>query len=242
VAQYGGLLLFGNLHWDLQSADWTGRPEGAYEPLDQVTRLILLAAAAFLTDTIIRRARRLLGLALYDPLTGVLNRGALDRHLSIEMERARRLGHELVVAIVDADHFKQINDRYGHAMGDRALTRIADVLRDGLRRHDTVVRYGGEEFVLIMPHVSAINACRRIEGLRDGLRAPERRPAAAEEAIPPITVSAGVAAYPHDGVDPQVLLKTADVRLLLAQRLGRDRVVGPLTSVSRAPASVPLGA
>jgi len=199
---------------------------GPYAPVDLFTRLILLGISTLLAVTIVRRAQRLLYLAARDRLTGLYNRGHFDRTLATAMEATTRDRHPLSLAILDIDHFKQINDVYGHALGDRALIEVANLLARAMRRTDMVARYGGEEFVILMPGTPRDAALLRLEALRQ------------EVATSPIDLgegrkltvnfSAGVAGTPADlmVISPKDLLSYADVRLLAAKRAGRARCIG----------------
>jgi len=199
---------------------------GPYAPVDLFTRLILLGISTLLAVTIVRRAQRLLYLAARDRLTGLYNRGHFDRTLAAAMEATTRDRHPLSLAILDVDHFKQINDVYGHALGDRALIEVANLLARAMRRTDMVARYGGEEFVILMPGTPRDAALLRLEALRQ------------EVATSPIDLgegrkltvnfSAGVAGTPADlmVISPKDLLSYADVRLLAAKRAGRARCIG----------------
>jgi len=130
------------------------------------------------------------------------------------------------VALLDLDRYKNFNDRYGHASGDVALRVLADTLLKGLRTTDIVARYGGDEFVILLPETGPQAAFEKLEQLRLAV-------ARAEFAIPrhdltaQITLSAGVASLPDDGTDPVELLEVADQRLFAAKDGGRNRVVGP---------------
>jgi len=150
-----------------------------------------------------------------DGLTGMVNRRTLD-------DRLRELvvsGIMLTVAMVDLDHFKRLNDTYGHEGGDRALRVFANVIRGSLRGDDIAGRYGGEEFVLAFPSLSMGASLAVIERVRDELRR-----ATESGACPPFTASFGVAQW-QPGMTVDTILRLADVRLGEAKRLGRDRVV-----------------
>jgi len=161
--------------------------------------------------------------ATRDPLTGVHNRGYFDDTLRAQLAAARRSGAPLTVMMVDVDHFKRINDAHGHSEGDRALRVIARALVRAARASDTVCRYGGEEFCLILPG-TALNAAELLAA-----RVREEVPAAcARERIgggTRITVTIGLAACPDDGTDDDALLRVADRRLYRGKDEGRDRVV-----------------
>lgn len=161
-------------------------------------------------------------LASRDPLTGLLNRRALMERLNQELVRCRRYSHDLSVAIIDLDHFKAVNDAHGHDIGDLVLTQIAAYLQRGLREVDTVTRFGGEEFVALLPDTSLRRARDTLNRLR--------RNAAGESwgnvAHPvKLTFSAGLTCFvPALGDEPDFLIKSADTALYQAKDMGRDRV------------------
>ncbi len=198
---------------------------GRFQWADQISRLVLLASATALNVFIVHGVQTQKKLSNADPLTGVFNRRFFDDYLRNELARATRHGSALSIAMIDVDHFKQFNDQYGHAAGDRALRQVARSLESAIRQSDLIARYGGEEFVVILRESSAEHAMERVEFIR--------RSIAAESlwinngAVERITVSAGVASSPHDGDSPLDLLAEADRRLFEAKRTGRNRVVGP---------------
>jgi diguanylate cyclase (GGDEF)-like protein len=153
-----------------------------------------------------------------DALTGIANRRRLDEALDQEVKRAERYGSSLSAILADLDHFKQVNDGFGHLVGDTVLQGSARVLRENARTTDLVGRYGGEEFLLILPNTDLSAATAQAERLR---RALESRPATFR--AEPVTASFGVASWmPGDG--PQNLVAKADEALYLAKRKGRNRV------------------
>ena len=159
-----------------------------------------------------------------DSLTGLLDRGRFDRDGVRLVAEALTRRRPISLLVVDVDHFKTINDSYGHAMGDEALRRIAAEFQEAVREDDQIYRYGGEEFAVLchgLPHQAAILAGER---LRLGTAALQI-PGVAE----PITVSVGVASAPDDGRDLAELFAVADKRLYEAKNSGRDRVVGRRT-------------
>lgn len=225
IAQYGALWAAAVASGDLTTQELTMRA-GPYIPVDLFTRLILLGIATLLSVSIVRRAQRLLYLASRDRLTGLYNRGHFDRALVSAMDQATRHKTPLALALIDVDHFKQINDVHGHAVGDRALEQVAELMARSMRRTDVVARYGGEEFVILLPNTTRDAAWHRIEALRREvsdfpLRMDDGR-------VLRIDFSAGVAATQADGpiIDPKVLVDVADRRLLAAKRSGRGRVFG----------------
>ncbi|HET7876380.1 MAG TPA: sensor domain-containing diguanylate cyclase [Methylomirabilota bacterium] len=161
--------------------------------------------------------------SIRDALTGLFNRGYMEAALEQALERARRGREPLGVIMMDIDHFKRLNDTQGHDAGDALLRAIGALLRTEIRRGDVPCRYGGEEFVLILPGLGLDDAERRAEELRLAIRRLEV--AHAGRALGPVTVSLGVAAYPEHGATSQALLRAADVALYGAKAQGRDRVV-----------------
>jgi diguanylate cyclase (GGDEF)-like protein len=160
--------------------------------------------------------------AIRDSLTGCFNRRYLDETLERELSRSRREGYPLSLVLLDLDHFKQINDTYGHQAGDRALVVLAETLRADIRHEDVLCRYGGEEFIILMPHMPLATAAERAEAWRQKI-ADIRVPFGKFELT--FTTSAGVAAYPDHGKTPDELSQSADLALYLAKNGGRNRVV-----------------
>jgi diguanylate cyclase (GGDEF)-like protein len=160
-------------------------------------------------------------MATVDSLTGVLNRRRLFEVASAAIEEARRIRRPLAIIAIDLDHFKQVNDRLGHAAGDDVLTAFSSVLRQHTRRHDIVGRIGGEEFVIVLPRTSlqeARDVAERIRSALHELQVP------VEGGTVSITVSLGVAALRPGDASPEDVLKRADQALYAAKRRGRDRV------------------
>ncbi len=160
-------------------------------------------------------------LAHEDPLTGLPNRRRFDEALAHEFARSRRSGEPWSLAMIDIDHFKQVNDRYSHAVGDEALRAVADVLRTHDRGMDTVARLGGEEFALLMPHTTAEQAVGVCERLREAMRSHDCGGIAPGLAV---TISIGVAAWPEHA-DAAAVMEAADAALYRAKARGRDRVM-----------------
>lgn len=161
-----------------------------------------------------------------DPLTGVHNRRRLEPAVGAAMREARGTGRAVAVLVVDVDHFKRVNDVHGHAVGDRVLQALArELVRTG-RPGETVVRYGGEEFVIVVPDVLPFDALRRAEDVRRtvaGLRIPLRREI--DETDLSVTVSIGMSTYPEHGKTARELITAADKALYAAKEAGRDCVV-----------------
>ena len=160
-------------------------------------------------------------LALLDPLTGLYNRRYLNETASLELAQAREQGNPLSLVILDIDHFKQVNDRYGHPAGDQMLVALADLLRAHTRPADILCRTGGEEFLLLLNKMPLEAAVGRAETLRQAF---------AQLAVPcgdqriQATLSLGIASYPNHADYLDGLIQLADEALYLAKRGGRNRV------------------
>lgn len=163
---------------------------------------------------------RMRDLAIRDGLTGLFNRRFALEQLASAIAAATSSGERVAVALIDVDHFKQVNDQHGHLVGDAVLRDVGRTLGERLRGSDLVGRYGGEEFVVVMRRASAIQAAGVLDQLRGRL---DERTATPD--LPRYTFSAGVAEFPTDGGDPNSLLARADERLYLAKRTGRNRVL-----------------
>jgi diguanylate cyclase (GGDEF)-like protein len=151
--------------------------------------------------------------SIQDHLTGLLNRRSLQVQLEKCVEAAKRYGETFSVIMLDIDHFKQYNDTHGHVEGDRLLVKLAGILLHKMRNADYVFRYGGEEFLVILPETDAEKACEAAERLR-----------IAVEAEAGVTISLGVATYQKDAQDSASLIKSADALLYRAKQNGRNRV------------------
>ncbi len=162
---------------------------------------------------------------LVDPLTGIANRRSLDSFIERAIGNAAESGQPLSFAMVDVDDFKQVNDRYGHGVGDRVLKEIAAHLARNIRTKDFVARYGGEEFSIVLPGLPAHRALEVLDRIRMSL-AETQLAVELVDAPPAVTVSIGVASYPEHGTTSTVLLETADMALYRAKRSGKNRVVG----------------
>lgn len=174
-----------------------------------------------------RNRRMLRALATTDGLTGLANFRSLSHRLEEEFKRSLRYRHAMAVVMIDVDHLKVLNDRYGHEAGNRALLAFVRHLRSNLREVDFAARYGGDEFVVILPHQTAAEAVIFAERLRQGLtqlRLPMRE---SDPVGPGLTISVGIAA--HTPLEPCVsapeLLESADAALYDAKLAGRDRLV-----------------
>ena len=224
VLEYAGLIELVTHLFDIQAPELQNPSVGSYSGVDQFTRLILMSAAAVISYSIVARSEKLLQRSARDPMTGLFNRGYFETLFDFEIERAHRYGRNFALAIVDADHFKRINDTYGHPTGDAVLRALARTLRITLRQSDIVVRYGGEEFVLLLHETTPDGAQEKVEALRQLVAKLLLKPAGTGHAIK-VTISVGLAIYPRDGETARALLSCADQRLLRAKQSGRNRVV-----------------
>ena len=169
--------------------------------------------------------------ATHDSLTGLLNRGAIMERLVMEIERAGRDGAPLSIAMVDIDHFKNVNDTCGHAAGDAVLCRIARKLRETIRPYDFIGRYGGEEFIFVLPNCDTSMAIGIAERLR---RSVASEAVEAEASVVRITVSVGVAQAQLDEIfDAESLIRSADAALFKAKEAGRNKVESAPSKLSR---------
>jgi diguanylate cyclase (GGDEF)-like protein len=156
-------------------------------------------------------------LSVADPLTSLLNRRAFKANLTVELARHQRYGHELALALIDIDGFKAFNETLGHVAGDRALQAVARVLAEVCRKTDIAVRYGGDEFALILPeteHRGAWNIAERFRRGVERLSWPERS----------LSVSVGVAMAGEGADTPDALARLADAALYRAKAAGRNQV------------------
>jgi diguanylate cyclase (GGDEF)-like protein/putative nucleotidyltransferase with HDIG domain len=215
---------------------WDGRLRGALsvafnrmrritvEDLATLEAIADLAALACHNAEAYERAR---AAATTDSLTGVLNHGAMQERIAQEIERARRSGHPLSVVLADLDNFKNLNDSYGHRTGDRFLQDVAGRLGSASRPYDGLARYGGDEFVLLLPDTAAPAAAEVAERLRAAVAAAARAFASGRAGV---DASLGVAEW-REPLTPAELLERADRALIVAKRTGKDRVVvaGPET-------------
>jgi two-component system cell cycle response regulator len=176
--------------------------------------------------SMLRLARRLSKIkdqALIDELTGVFNRRYLESHLSIKFAEAKRYRHPFSFILLDLDHFKKVNDTLGHQFGDLVLRQTAALIRAQMRGEDTLTRYGGEEFAIILPHTDLEGALILAERVREGVA--EYHFVQGEQQIR-ITVSLGIASYPeNDFSNTDELISCVDARLYQAKEAGRNCLV-----------------
>ena len=219
TSQEGNL---GVLHFqNLPSISLGGREvaEEGIDPLQQLAATVADHIALALTNLRLRETLR--QQAVRDPLTGLFNRRYLEETLERELRRAKRKDTAIGVIMLDLDHFKQLNDTYGHEAGDHVLRTLGDLLQSHVRGGDIACRYGGEEFVLILPESDAAVTLRRAEEFRQGV---EALPVFYRGQQLGVTISLGVAVRPQHGDSGDTLLRAADRALYAAKDQGRNRV------------------
>ncbi len=167
--------------------------------------------------------QKLISQAIRDSLTGLFNRRYLEESLDREISKAQRHGTALAIIMLDADHFKQFNDTYGHLAGDVILRNLGKWMVKYSRKEDIACRYGGEEFVLVMPGTTLDVAYQRAEDLRAILEN-DKKMKYKKQVLPIVTISLGIAVFPHNGKDVSELMNAADKALYKAKELGRNQV------------------
>jgi diguanylate cyclase (GGDEF)-like protein len=166
--------------------------------------------------------KQMVTMATTDGLTGLLNHRTFQERLADLLGRAERHGLKLALILTDIDHFKKVNDTYGHPVGDEVIRRVARVLEGSVRKIDIVARYGGEELAVIIEGADAAGAAQLAERIRLDV---------AKQSIPSdkgpfsITLSLGIASVPEDATDKQTLIERADQALYRAKHTGRNRSV-----------------
>jgi diguanylate cyclase (GGDEF)-like protein len=201
------------------------------QPLESVADI---CAAAIQNANYFERMRQL---AYVDGLTGIHNRRFFEMRIVEELERASRFQGRMSVIMVDIDHFKRLNDEFGHLLGDEVLRGVAGILKQQLRKMDMVCRYGGEEFAVVVPETTGENAVTVAEKLR---RQVECYPF---PGVPrPVTISCGVADYPVHGLTRDEVVAAADSALYIAKQAGRNRVMAAEVKKSESAASKKISA
>ncbi len=220
----GGLRTFAVNAAPIDGSD--GRHRGSIATFDDVTGVEkknvqlaeMLERLEESREKVRQKNEELTRLATRDPLTGCLNRRALFERFEIEWESAKRHGHSLGCIIADIDHFKWVNDNHGHSAGDLVLKEVAEVFKTTARKTDIVCRYGGEEFVLLLPHANIDQTEQAAEKLR-------REVQSSSNTEVPVTISLGVATIDLCAETPEALIDLADKALYAAKRTGRNKAV-----------------
>ncbi len=166
-----------------------------------------------------QREEQMIALSLTDPLTGVANRRLMAQALTLEVTRAERTGGKFCACMVDIDHFKSVNDVHGHGTGDNVLVAFGELLRRHTRQTDIVARFGGEEFVILLPHTSLEYAIATADRIREAFAA-----CRVEPLTDAVTASFGVVEL-IEGEQADALLRRADRALYEAKEAGRNRVM-----------------
>lgn len=206
---------------DQGACDYVTKP---FDAAELVARVKVQLKIKKLQDELKRATEHFRELSNTDPLTNLYNRRFLAEILENELQRARRLHSIISLLIVDIDHFKKVNDIYGHQMGDKVLVSVAETFREGLRTYDIASRYGGEEFVLVLPGTPLTGGLEVAERLRKAVQS-LKFPIPMDMVV--ITVSVGVAMFPAEQVDGfDSLFNRADEALYRAKQSGRNRVEG----------------
>jgi diguanylate cyclase (GGDEF)-like protein len=215
VSITSGNRLFGKLYL-------TDKTNGGAFTEDDEALVLALSRDAALAIEKARLLEKVEALASTDALTGLGNRRVLDDRLRSEVDRARRYQKPLGLLLADVDDFKMVNDTYGHGIGDTVLQAVAAVLRQAVREIDVCIRYGGEEFAVVLPHAdteSVLVVAERIRAMVAGVPI-----ATAVEPIKTLTISIGVATYPVHGRSAEQLMEIADAALYRAKRRGKNCV------------------
>jgi len=185
--------------------------------------LVLFAEYLSLSIANIKLWEKLADQSIRDPLTGLFNRRYMEETIQREILRAARKQTKIGIVMADIDHFKKFNDTQGHKAGDELLVKLADFFKLKIRGSDIACRYGGEEFILILPESSTKDTYKRAEYLRAEVK--NIKVIFKDQLLPSITLSMGIATYPDHGTELNDLIRVADTALYEAKDKGRDRVI-----------------
>jgi two-component system, cell cycle response regulator len=202
---------------DAGADDFLAKP---FDPLELKARLVVGRRIVELQQKLVSANYALRFAACHDFLTGIWNRGEIIAFLHRELSRAKRDGTPIGIVLVDVDHFKKINDQHGHETGDSVLKEVAKRLTSSLREYDGVGRYGGEEFLMIIPGCDLATTVRRANQIRELV---SKTPIATFNGGMNVTVSMG-ATVAESALNPEPLLRSADTALYRAKSGGRNRV------------------
>jgi diguanylate cyclase (GGDEF)-like protein/PAS domain S-box-containing protein len=213
----------GILH--LRHAGETGQQGALWQPSNEHKQQLAVAVADQIGMALanLRLRETLRNMAIRDPLTGLFNRRYMEESLERELRRADRRKTTVGVIMFDIDHFKDFNDIYGHDGGDALLRELGSFVKTRTRGEDIACRYGGEEFVYVLPESSLVDTQNRAEQLRQEMK--QIKVYHLGKALNNISISLGVCAFPEHGLTAETILKTADTALYRAKNEGRDRVV-----------------
>jgi diguanylate cyclase (GGDEF)-like protein len=200
--------------------EFLSKPVNALELQIRMSSMIRIKRLA---DELERVNKNLAELATIDPLTQVANRRAVETRLAHEFQRERRYKHPLACILIDIDHFKAVNDNYGHPVGDKVLVEVAAAIRESTRTTDLVARFGGEEFIVVAPETTGVAAHMVAERIRRAITA--KTSAKADQGMPVVTASLGVATTEVQVSTDSELVAKADAALYRAKHEGRNRVV-----------------
>ena len=200
--------------------EFLSKPVNALELQIRMSSMIRIKRLA---DELERVNKNLAELATIDPLTQVANRRVVEQRLAHEFQRERRYKHPLACILIDIDHFKAVNDNYGHPVGDKVLVEVAAAIRESIRTTDLVARFGGEEFIVIAPETTTTAAEMVAERIRRAIT--EKTTAKMDQGLPAVTASLGVACTEVSVLNETELVAKADAALYRAKHEGRNRVV-----------------
>jgi diguanylate cyclase (GGDEF)-like protein/PAS domain S-box-containing protein len=226
----------GILHLQAETG-WLAVSDGPAQGLDSLKQLAVTVAehlALALANLKLRETLRTQ--SIRDPLTKLFNRRYMEESMERELRRAERRSHTVGVIMLDLDHFSRFNNSFGHQAGDMLLQAFGELVRQRIRGEDIACRYGGEEFLLIMPEAPPEVVVQRANALREELR--ELRLEFRGQSLGTVTTSAGVAMFPEHGSTAESVINAADVALYRAKAEGRDRVVAAEPGMTLAPGSL----
>jgi diguanylate cyclase (GGDEF)-like protein len=194
---------------------------GYFEAQKQLATIVAEHIASALAN--LRLSQKIREQSIRDPLTGLFNRRYMEEFMERELHRAKRSNVPIGIIMFDIDNFKSFNDTAGHDAGDKVLQALADLLKAQIREEDIACRFGGEEFILILPEMTLDKVKERAEDLRSRTQSLVLNHK--DKPLGPITISLGVAVFPLHGVTAEVLIKSADKALYHAKKSGKNRVV-----------------